>query len=1298
MGSSLLLKGGTNTPTSIVESFSVANTFVPGDAVRYDIPSSTWVKAQADSAENSEVAGVVSSASFNTFDLTYAGLINVSTLSGVSAPVLFLDSTTAGGLTTSPPSAIGTVIKPVLTKTTNGSGYIVTNYLGTQIGGSSTVAIDEIQPVGTVVPFAGSVIPDSWLECNGNSYAVGTYPNLYAKLQNSSGDRAPAYGHVAVLTVGAGPFNIIPSVGSHVISDSTPRIRARVIATTATTCTVQTVPVYSTTTKNFINNNVVFGAGLLIVEGGTPSTVETIQFGTFLNVSAVATTHFNTPDLRGRFALGVNTARLPTINDLENDTANNSAISGNYSMGSQGGEEKNSLPTAGAATSTGTNCVANVPGDLLNNIPPYTVVRYIIKASPYTRAAIIDGIDIPYTSLLVGDLRDGSLRPNGSGEALVFKTNDGTSGVERMRLTNTGNLIIGSSSSSDNNPGHKFIVSSGAGSNFEVLPGYLTDTTILQMVNRPAGVYETLDLRAKDFLFSTSSGSVPVKFRINPSGQVNIPVDTESTSLSTGGLTLGGGAGIAKNLTVGGGISAAGGITFSGLTRVTNTTASTSTAIGALTVAGGVGVGGALFANAVQANSLNASVNTPSTNTGSGSLVVAGGAGIGGALNVGGGISAAGSLNVVGAISASGTLTVTGGITAARLDCSGVMKSGSISTGTFTANTLNAAAGDQSNSVSSGALVVTGGAGIGGALHVGGGITAANLDLASGAIRTSGSINCGNITSAGTFQAGSLNATSVSASTNTGSGSLVVVGGVGIGKNLIVGEGISAAGGITFSGITRVLNATPATSTSVAALTVAGGAGIAGALYVGGITAAGGISMGGALNVGGAVAVSNATSSTSTTSGALIVAGGAGIAGALYVGAIQTQTLNAASSTASSSTTSGALTVVGGVGIGKNLIVGDGISAAGGITFSGITRVLNATSATSTGVAALTVAGGAGIAGGLIVGGSVGVGTAPTSAKLEILGSTVAQAEAFRLSAGTSSQVGLRLYEDSDAANFLRFRPFGTPQKGFMFTNDGDTAILTVDSLNLRVGIGAGAAAPTEALDVVGNIKASGGISGVSASVGSGGIFTRLSNNGIQTNGNITMNGGGVLDITSLGNFNPLTIQTSEFESTMRFKDFWTGNSYQGKGPQIGSDANRFIIRTFDTTRVTITSAGVGISNVWIPTVTTFGWSRVQNATSGFAPLSNGIRAPLINSADGIANQKYSMLVYLTSYNYDPGDSLLIRRYDDIPANALLLFANDSGALYSINGVVQLDGNGVPVATGNNGWRSAGSVVFYRTT
>jgi hypothetical protein len=428
------------------------------------------------------------------------------------------------------------------------------------------------------------------------------------------------------------------------------------------------------------------------------------------------------------------------------------------------------------------------------------------------------------------------------------------------------------------------------------------------------------------------------------------------------------------------------------------------------------------------------------------------------------------------------------------------------------------------------------------------------------------------------------------------------------------------------------------------------------------------------------------------------VAGGAGIAGALYVGAIQTQTLNAASSTASTSTATGALVVSGGVGIVKNLIVGDGISAAGGITFSGLTRVSNTTAASSSSSAALTVAGGAGIAGGLIVGGSVGVGTAPTNAKLEILGSTVAQAEALRLSAGTSSQVGLRLYEDSDHPNFLRIRPISATQKGFIFSNEGDTTVLTVDSANNRVGIGI--SGPTEVLDVVGNIKASGGITASKLDVGSAGIFTRLSNYGIQTNGDFSMEGGGVFNLNSYGNDNIANLEGSGFEATIRFKDFWTGYLHQGKGPQIGCDGNRFIIRTFDTNRVTITNTGVGISNIWIPSVTTFGWSRVSgnNVTSGFAPLSNGIRAPLINSADGIANQKYSMLVYLTSYNYDPGDSILIRRYDDIPANALLLFTNDSGALYSINGVVQLDGNGVPVAAGDNGWRSMGSVVFYRTT
>ena len=815
MGSSLLLKGGTSTPKSIVETFSQANAFSPGDAIRYDIPSSTWVKAQADSAENSEVAGVVSSAAFNTFDLTYSGYIQVSALSGVSAPVLFLDSTIAGGLTTSPPSAIGTVIKPVLTKTTNGAGYIVTNYLGTQIGGSSTVAIDEIQPVGTVVPFAGSVIPDSWLECNGASYAVSAYPNLYAKLQYSGGDRQPAYGSVCTLNMNSTSSAVTSSAAvgniayinnrTSTASGVTPTYLAhdfvaQVVRVETNTLYIQILPKYNSTTKSFSYPNTTiteanFTGGLYSTLSLYSSLTSTTNLSAAALINASTLTHFNTPDLRGRFAIGANTT---AIGDSETETLNNSAISGIYSVGSEGGEEKNSLPTAGAATSTGTNCVANVANNLLNNIPPYTVVRYIIKATPYTRAAIIDGIDIPYTSLLVSDLRDGSLRPNGSGEDLLFKTNDGTSGVERMRLTNEGNLLIGTTF---NQPGHKFIVSSANGMGVEFLPGYIGNGSVIQAYDRSsAGTgYTTLRIDAEDFTFNTvGSGS----FTINNSGQANIAATIDSTSPSTGVLTLGGGLGMEKNLTVGGGISAAGGITFSGLTRLTNTTAATSPTVAAFTVAGGIGAGSLHVGVGGQsiAGPLNVTGETrvdsaaASSSTITGALRVVGGVGIQGALYVGG-------ITTAGGISMGGALTVGGGITATTLNCSGQVKSGSISTGTFTATSLAASATTTSTTTGSGALVVAGGAGIGGALNVGGGITAAgSLDLGSGAIRTSGSLNCGNIVSAGTFQANSLNASVNTTSTSTGSGSLVVAGGAGIAGALNVGLGISAGGGITSAG------------------------------------------------------------------------------------------------------------------------------------------------------------------------------------------------------------------------------------------------------------------------------------------------------------------------------------------------------------------------------------------------------------------------------------------------------------------------------------------------------------------
>jgi hypothetical protein len=163
--------------------------------------------------------------------------------------------------------------------------------------------------------------------------------------------------------------------------------------------------------------------------------------GNSVIITATSITHFNAPDLRGRFALGVNTS---AISDAEGDSAYSSAISNSYSLGSFGGQE-GTLAGTGVASGTNAYVTSGTQNSLISNVPPYMAVQYIIKAKPYTRAAIIGGVDPDYPNLLVGDLRSGIMRGAGVNEDLVFKTNTSTltSGTERMRLTNGGNLGLG---------------------------------------------------------------------------------------------------------------------------------------------------------------------------------------------------------------------------------------------------------------------------------------------------------------------------------------------------------------------------------------------------------------------------------------------------------------------------------------------------------------------------------------------------------------------------------------------------------------------------------------------------------------------------------------------------------------------------------------------------------------------------------------------------------------------------------------------------------------------------------------
>ena len=72
MGSSLVLTGGAATAKTLKESISLtSHGFSVGDVLRWNNGSPSYVRAQADSAANAEVLGIVSATTdVHTFELT----------------------------------------------------------------------------------------------------------------------------------------------------------------------------------------------------------------------------------------------------------------------------------------------------------------------------------------------------------------------------------------------------------------------------------------------------------------------------------------------------------------------------------------------------------------------------------------------------------------------------------------------------------------------------------------------------------------------------------------------------------------------------------------------------------------------------------------------------------------------------------------------------------------------------------------------------------------------------------------------------------------------------------------------------------------------------------------------------------------------------------------------------------------------------------------------------------------------------------------------------------------------------
>jgi len=200
MGNSTLPLGGGDATRLSEIILQPGHGFAVGDVVRADpVNPGEYILAQADTAENAEAVGIVETVAGDSFDLVYQGRVDISAVAWTDLPftapgeVWFLSNTVAGELTKTPPSTAGTVIKAMLVVTDDTGGIqagLLTGYIGVQIGGDNLVDLNDIQPLGTIQPWAApsaSPIPNGWALCDGQAISRTTFSDLFTLISTTYG-------------------------------------------------------------------------------------------------------------------------------------------------------------------------------------------------------------------------------------------------------------------------------------------------------------------------------------------------------------------------------------------------------------------------------------------------------------------------------------------------------------------------------------------------------------------------------------------------------------------------------------------------------------------------------------------------------------------------------------------------------------------------------------------------------------------------------------------------------------------------------------------------------------------------------------------------------------------------------------------------------------------------------------------------------------------------------------------------------------------------------------------------------
>jgi len=152
-----------------------SNSFSAGQAIYRTAGS--YVLAQANAVSSSDVVGIIQNVTSTALTAVING--NISGLTGLTdATEYYLSDQTAGLLTTVPPSANGSIIKPLMISTGTSTGVVV-EYPGVQIGSTNNGTSGYVAKWTTNQSIGNSLIQDTGIQVNvsGGLSATGLSAN-----------------------------------------------------------------------------------------------------------------------------------------------------------------------------------------------------------------------------------------------------------------------------------------------------------------------------------------------------------------------------------------------------------------------------------------------------------------------------------------------------------------------------------------------------------------------------------------------------------------------------------------------------------------------------------------------------------------------------------------------------------------------------------------------------------------------------------------------------------------------------------------------------------------------------------------------------------------------------------------------------------------------------------------------------------------------------------------------------------------------------------------------------------------